>query len=294
MIENLNILPLQETSQEIWASKYCLKHGQTGEQLDHGVAGTFQRVASSLAAIEAETAVAAKEIPESQRTEYFQKTRQLYLEMMRDGGCWPAGRIMSNAGAGEHKPKTSTINCTVSQTIEDSMEGIFDSLYKAAITLKYGCGVGYEFSSIRPRGAFVHGAGAATNGPLAFADTFDKACFTVSSAGGRRGAQMLTFDISHPDVVDVIKAKREDGRLRQFNISVLITDDFMEAVKKDLEWVFKWEGKPFQDKKMPARELWEIIMKSTYDFAEPGFLLIDEINRKNNLWFCEVIRATNP
>ena len=187
-----------------------------------------------------------------------------------------------------------TGNCTVSETIEDSMEGIFGSLYKAAITLKYGCGIGYEFSSIRPKGAPVNGVGAYTNGPLAFADVFDKGCFTVSSAGGRRGAQMLTFDVSHPDVLDVIKAKREDGRLRQFNISILITNAFMEAVKRDEMWHFMWNGKPFEDKKMPARELWGIIMKSTYDFAEPGFLLIDAINYMNNLWFCENIRATNP
>ena len=288
-----NVLPLQETSQEIWQSKYCLKDGKTHEPIDQDLDASFWRVAKELATVEYETGIQHGEYTDD-REGWIGRIATEYYNAMKIGGCWPAGRIMSNAGAGEHKPKTSTINCTVSQTIEDSMDGIFQSLYKAAITLKFGCGIGYEFSTLRPKGAFVNGAGASTNGPLAFADTYDKACFTVSSAGGRRGAQMLTFDVSHPDVIDVIKAKREDGRLRHFNISILITDEFMEAVKNDREWVFMWEGKPFEDRKMPARELWGIIMKSTYDFAEPGFILIDEVNRRNNLWFCENIRATNP
>lgn len=287
-----NILPLQGTSSEIWESKYCLKNGQTHDPIDSNLDDTFMRVAVALAQVEIETQLASGECHPLAADERRKEIVAEYYEAMRYGGCWPAGRIMSNAGAGEHKPKTSTINCTVSQTIHDSMEGIFDSVYKAAITLKYGCGIGYEMSTMRPKGAKVHGVGASTNGPLAFADVFDKMCFTVSSAGGRRGAQMLTFDVSHPDVIDVIKAKREDGRLRQFNISILITDEFMEAVKNDREWVFMWDGKPFEDRRMPARELWGIIMKSTYDFAEPGFILIDEVNRKNNLWFCEKIRLS--
>jgi ribonucleoside-diphosphate reductase alpha chain len=266
------------------------------EKLDNGTDGTFQRVAFSLAKIEVDTQVKSGECPPSQaeQDKRFRAVSAEYYMLMRYGGCWPAGRIMSNAGADEHKPKTSTINCTVSQTIPDDMDGILRTLHKAGMTLKYGCGIGYEFSTLRPKGAFVNGVGASTNGPLAFADVFDASCFTVASAGGRRGAQMLTFDVSHPDVIDVIMAKREDGRLRQFNISILITDEFVEAVKNDEMWVFKWDGKPFQDKKIKARELWAIIMKSTYDFADPGFILIDEVNRKNNLWFCENIRATNP
>jgi ribonucleoside-diphosphate reductase alpha chain len=250
-------------------------------------------------------------------------------------GAIPAGRITSNAGALEHKPATSTINCTVSGVVEDSMDNILDKVHEAGLTLKAGCGIGYEFSTLRPKGAFVAGAGAYTSGPLSFMDIYDKMCFTVSSAGGRRGAQMATFDISHPDVTDFIKAKREDGRLRQFNLSCLITKEFMEAVKADANWKLAfpvtekesivdgldtnnsdqvvWREWPVKGKYLTketgmdagkvacrvyktikARRLWDVIMSSTYDFAEPGFILIDRVNEMNNNWFCENIRATNP
>ena len=246
-------------------------------------------------------------------------------------GVIPAGRIISNAGALEHKPATSTINCTVSGTIADSMDDILHKVHEAGLTLKAGCGIGYEFSTLRPKNAYVSGAGAYTSGPLSFMDIYDKMCFTVSSAGGRRGAQMATFDIGHPDVVEFIRAKREDGRLRQFNLSLLITSEFVEAVKNDLPWSLSfpvtakevkldqldladsrqiiWRDLPCIDgyvvneaglvackisKTMPARRLWDIIMSSTYDYAEPGFILIDKVNEMNNNWFCEKIRATNP
>ncbi|HID50344.1 MAG TPA: ribonucleoside-diphosphate reductase, adenosylcobalamin-dependent, partial [Chromatiales bacterium] len=237
----------------------------------------------------------------------------------------------SNAGALEHKPATSTINCTVSGTIHDSMNGILEKVHEAGLTLKAGCGIGYEFSTLRPRGAYVSGAGAHTSGPLSFMDIYDKMCFTVSSAGGRRGAQMATFDVGHPDVMDFIRAKREDGRLRQFNLSLLITDEFMQAVKNDADWQLAfplneqeadaeqidlddpeqvvWREWPSSEgyvrnkdglvacrvyKTIRARRLWDLIMSSTYDFAEPGFILIDKVNEMNNNWFCENIRATNP
>jgi ribonucleoside-diphosphate reductase alpha chain len=211
------------------------------------------------------------------------------------------------------------------------MLGILEKNLEAGLTLKAGCGIGYEFSTLRPRGAYVSGAGAYTSGPLSFMDIFDKMCFTVSSAGGRRGAQMGTFDISHPDVVDFIRAKRENGRLRQFNLSLLITEEFMEAVKDDGDWALSFpitakevEGGGFDFsnpeeivwrqfpstrgyvsdaegrvacriyKTVKARKLWNVIMISTYDFAEPGFILIDKVNELNNNWFCETIRATNP
>jgi ribonucleoside-diphosphate reductase alpha chain len=205
------------------------------------------------------------------------------------------------------------------------MDGILRSVHEAGLTLKAGCGIGYEFSTLRPKGAFVSGAGAYTSGPLSFMDIFDAMCFTVSSAGGRRGAQMGTFDISHPDILDFIRAKRENGRLRQFNLSCLITDEFMQAVKNDASWdlVFPanqaerdepvnrivWRPWPVTEgystdelgqvackvyKTMPARRLWDMIMASTYDCAEPGFILVDRINAMNNNWFCENIRATNP
>ena len=169
---------------------------------------------------------------------------------------------MSNAGAGAYKPATSTINCTVSGTIEDSMHQILDKVHEAGLTLKAGCGIGYEFSSLRPRGAYVSGAGAHTSGPLSFMDIYDKMCFTVSSAGGRRGAQMGTFDVGHADTMEFIRAKREDGRLRQFNLSLLITDEFMQAVKDDQPWplVFPVTEKEMEedglDSNDPSQVIW--------------------------------------
>jgi len=244
-------------------------------------------------------------------------------------GAIPAGRIISNAGAQAYKPATSTINCTVSGIVPDSMQGILERNLEAGLTLKAGCGIGYEFSTLRPKGAYVSGAGAYTSGPLSFMDIYDKMCFTVSSAGGRRGAQMATFDVSHPDVFDFVRAKREDGRLRQFNLSLLITEEFIEAVRNDGNWDLTFpvsakeiEGgldlngdnivwKPFPTTEnyhsndeglvacriyetVRAQKLWNAIMSSTYDYAEPGFILIDQVNKNNNNWFCEDIRATNP
>ncbi|RRN79288.1 adenosylcobalamin-dependent ribonucleoside-diphosphate reductase [Pseudoxanthomonas sp. SGD-10] len=308
-------IPLQPASQDIWDKKYRLKTKQ-GVPLDADVDGTYQRVARALADAEQ---------TEEKRTYWYER----FLWALRRGAI-PAGRITSNAGAQEHKPATSTINCTVSGTIGDSMDGILQKVHEAGLTLKAGCGIGYEFSTLRPRGAFVAGAGAYTSGPMSFMDIFDKMCFTVSSAGGRRGAQMGTFDVSHPDVKDFIRAKREDGRLRQFNLSLLVTDGFMQAVETDADWplVFPvnrkeeadldlsnpeqvvWRDWPAHDDAyivrddgmvacrvyghIKARHLWDMIMVSTYDYAEPGFILIDRVNEMNNNWWCENIRATNP
>src|SRR5690606_11150940 len=207
-------IPLQPASWDIWDKKYRLKT-KHGEPVDVTVDHTWQRVAKALADVES--------TPEKQK--YW---HERFLWALRRGAI-PAGRITSNAGAQEHKPKTSTINCTVSGTIEDSMDNILDKVHEAGLTLKAGCGIGYEFSTLPPRGASDSVAAAYTSGPLSFMDIYGKMCFTVSSAGGRRGAQMGTFDVSHPDVREFIKAKREDGRLRQFNLSLLITDGFMEA-----------------------------------------------------------------
>lgn len=269
-------LPLQPASLEAWDMKYRLKD-EENHPIDLTVDDTYARVATALASVE-----------DKENQEFWRKK---FIWAMQNGAT-PAGRIMSNAGAGKYKPSTSTINCTVSGTIEDSMEGILDRVKEAGLTLKAGCGIGYEFSSLRPRGAFVRGAGASTSGPLTFMDIYDSMCFTVSSAGGRRGAQMATFDISHPDVLDFIKAKRENGRLRQFNLSLLITAEFMDAVENDKMWDFKFNGNVYNS--MKARDVWNLIMESTYDYAEPGFILIDEVNKMNNNWFCENIRATNP
>ena len=307
-------IPMQPASLDIWDKKYRLMTKQ-GEALDADIDGTWQRVARALADAEADA---------EKRSYWYDR----FLWALRRGAI-PAGRITSNAGAQEHKPATSTINCTVSGTIGDSMDDILEKVHEAGLTLKAGCGIGYEFSTLRPRGAFVAGAGAYTSGPMSFMDIYDKMCFTVSSAGGRRGAQMGTFDVSHPDVRDFIRAKREDGRLRQFNLSLLITDGFMEAVDSDADWplVFPVSRKEVDDLdmenpeqvvwrdwpqhegyivrddglvacrvygKVKARHLWDMIMSSTYDYAEPGFILIDRVNEMNNNWWCEDIRATNP
>ncbi len=225
--QSVQSVPLQEASADIWNTKYRLAT-QAGVFLDESIDDTFKRVARAVADCEAggdprELAMA--------REHWYQR----FLWALRHGAI-PAGRVLANAGAREHKPATSTINCTVSGTIQDSMDDILAKVHEAGLTLKAGSGIGYEFSSLRPRGAFVSGAGAFTSGPLSFMDIFDKMCSTVSSAGGRRGAQMATFDVGHPDVLEFIRAKRENGRLRQFNLSLLITDEFIEAVRYDRQW----------------------------------------------------------
>jgi ribonucleoside-diphosphate reductase alpha chain len=311
---DIQAVSFQEASLDIWDKKYRLK-SKIGECIDASIDDTYKRVARAISKVEK-----TREL----RKQWYES----FLWALRRGAI-PAGRIISNAGAREHKPATSTINCTVSGTINDSMNGILDKVHEAGLTLKAGCGIGYEFSTLRPKGAYVSGAGAYTSGPLSFMDIYDKMCFTVSSAGGRRGAQMATFDIGHPDAMEFIRAKREDGRLRQFNCSLLITDEFMQAVNANKDWALAfpitpqeateldiddpeqvlWREWPLVDdyvtredglvackvyKKVPARRMWDMVMSSTYDFAEPGFILIDRINEMNNNWFCENIRATNP
>jgi ribonucleoside-diphosphate reductase alpha chain len=313
--KDVGSIPYQEASFDIWDKKYRLT-SKDGSPIDKSMDDTYKRVARALADVESEPS----------REQWYES----FLWALRHGAI-PAGRVTSNAGALEHKPATSTINCTVSGTIRDSMDDILQKVHEAGLTLKAGCGIGYEFSTLRPRGAYVSGAGAYTSGPLSFMDIYDKMCFTVSSAGGRRGAQMGTFDIGHPDVLEFIRAKRENGRLRQFNLSLLVTDEFMKAVKSDGEWTlafplgrqefeaeqpdlsdttkFVWREWPYTEgyvaneeglvackiyKTLPARRVWDVIMTSTYDFAEPGFILIDKVNEMNNNWWTENVRATNP
>jgi ribonucleoside-diphosphate reductase alpha chain len=310
-------LDLQKASRDVWTNKYALKSGN-GTFIDNNVQDTYKRVAKTLSYIEETTAL---------RKRWYMK----FLWALNYGAI-PAGRILANAGSGCHKHATSAINCTVSGIIKDSMDDILNKLHESGLTLKAGCGIGYEFSTLRPQGAFVAGAGSNTSGPLSFMDIYDKMCFTVSSAGGRRGAQMATFDISHPDVLDFICAKRENGRLRQFNLSLLITSSFIKAVEENLIWHLSfpilndknhialinfqdskkvlWRDWPFHDDKyfindkglvacriyhsIKARKLWDIIMSATYNYAEPGFILIDKVNEENNNWFCENINVTNP
>lgn len=305
-------LSYQSASLDTWRDKYQLKDGR-GNPVDRTMEDTFRRVASTLAQVEKDP-------------EYW--TQEFMDAMSR--GATPAGRVMANTGAGEHKPRTSTINCVVSSIVEDSIEGILEAVKRAGITLSGGSGIGYEFSTLRPRGAYVNGAGASTSGSLSFMDIFNSMCFTIASSGGRRGAQMSTFAVWHPDVEDFIKAKRTNGAFRQFNLSLLIDNEFMDAVEQDKDYhlvfpvkensldqldtvIFKkrfWqkdycqkEGYILNDKDellckvyktLKARDLWDTIMKSTYDFAEPGFILIDAVNKMNPLYFMEEIRATNP
>jgi ribonucleoside-diphosphate reductase alpha chain len=313
--KDVDAIPFQEASLDIWDKKYRLS-AKDGTPVDKSMDDTYKRVARALADVENEPI----------REQWYER----FVWALRRGAI-PAGRVTSNAGALEHKPATSTINCTVSGTIGDSMDDILNKVHEAGLTLKAGCGIGYEFSTLRPRGAYVSGAGAYTSGPLSFMDIYDKMCFTVSSAGGRRGAQMGTFDVGHPDALEFIRAKRENGRLRQFNLSLLVTDEFMHAVRQDKDWnlafplltkeydpaehklddptKFVWREWPTTEKyvtredglvcckiykTLPARRMWDVIMTSTYDFAEPGFILIDRVNEMNNNWWCENIRATNP
>lgn len=300
---------LQPTSREIWHSKYRLKD-RDGVPLENAPEETLLRVAKALADVEN---------PEDRP--HWEKRFHWALKQ----GAIPAGRILANAGAGGGKPAASAINCTVSGAIEDSLERILHHVARGGMTLKAGCGIGYDFSTLRPQGASVAGAGASTSGPLSFMKIFDATCGAISSAGGRRGAQMGVLDISHPDIEAFIQAKRQPGRFTSFNLSCLITAPFVEAVIEDREWPLTfpaspkeltdpeteivWRPWPVQEeyevdgagqvacrvhRRLPARRLWDLIMASTYDYAEPGFILIDRVNAMNNLWFCEEIRCTNP
>lgn len=306
-------MKLQKTSLEIWNKKYCLRDTD-GKGIDQSPKDTLTRVCRALAKCEP-----------NDEDKWFDE-----FVWAVENGAVPAGRILANAGAAHVKSGASLINCVVMPTIPDSMTGILDVARKAGNTLAAGCGIGICFSTIRPRGSYVNGVGAYTSGAVSFMDIYDSICFTISSAGGRRGAQMATMDVRHPDITEYIKAKRENGRLRQFNMSCLITDEFIEAVKTDGDWdlIFpvninhrldlknkkythaKWhvddinqymqhdslDGRILCEiyNTIKAKDLWNTIMKSTYDYAEPGFILIDKINDMNNLWFDEYIDKTNP
>lgn len=320
---------LQQISKEVWESKYQLKD-KNGNIIENDINDTFKRVAYFLSKNEND-----KEL-----------WQEKFYKILSEGKFIGGGRIMSNAGAFEYKQNTSLINCTVMNQIPDSMEGIMQVLKESAKTLQRGSGVGYDFSTIRPKGALVRGVGAGTSGPLSFMEIYDKMCFTIQSAGGRRGAQMGVMDCQHPDIEDFISSKRENGKLRQFNLSILITKNFMDAVINNKNWnlwfwdrinltindidskkikIIKKGDIPFNYpnyeyfsfasnhteveygniketeifkkkiyKSVSAVSLWDSIMKSNYEYAEPGFILIDEVNEKNNLWWLETIRATNP
>ncbi|MBX6321285.1 MAG: adenosylcobalamin-dependent ribonucleoside-diphosphate reductase [Rhodospirillaceae bacterium] len=261
-------------SQQIWDMKYRLK-GVDGAPLDGTIEDTWRRIARSLAEGEAEGA-------REQWAERFYRAMEGFRFL-------PAGRILAGAGAAR---KVTLFNCFVMGTIPDDMSGIFEHLREAALTMQQGGGIGYDFSTLRPRGAPVRGVGADASGPLSFMDVWDAMCRTIMSAGYRRGAMMATMRCDHPDIEAFIDAKREPGRLRMFNLSVLVTDAFMTAVKEDAPWPLAFGGTTF--KVVRARDLWDRIMRATYTYAEPGVIFIDRINRRNNLYYCETIYATNP
>src|ERR1700730_9550410 len=264
-------------SQQIWDMKYRLR-GSSGEVVDKTIEDTWRRVATALAAPERDTTV---------------WTERFYAAMT-DFKFLPAGRVVAGAGSSR---SVTLFNCFVMGTIPDDMGGIFAHLREAALTMQQGGGIGYDFSTLRPRGAPVKGVGADASGPLSFMDVWDAMCRTIMSAGYRRGAMMATLCCDHPDIEDFIEAKKEAGRLRMFNLSVLVTDALMKAVEDNAPWELSFGG-PDEAKTtwkvLPARELWDKIMRATYAYAEPGVIFIDRINRRNNLWYCEEINATNP
>ena len=256
----------------IWEQKYRLRQAD-GTPVDREIADTWRRVANALAQPEADPA--------------FWEAR--FLAAMADFRFIPAGRIIAGAGSGR---RVTLFNCFVMGGIEDDLDDIFSNLREAALTMQQGGGIGYDFSTLRPKGAPVRGVGADASGPLSFMDVWDAMCRTIMSAGSRRGAMMATLRCDHPDIEAFIDAKREPGRLRSFNLSVLITDAFMAAAEADLDWDLSFAGRVFRTVK--ARALWDRIMRATFAYAEPGVLFIDRINARNNLAYCETIHSTNP
>jgi len=244
---------------------HARKHRLTGE--------TFREAMSRIANILSDT------------PEHFYAYRQILLEQK----FLPGGRIQAAIGSPR---KTTAFNCYVSRTIDDSMDGIMDAAKEAAKTMRLGGGIGYDFSTIRPKNDLIVSLDSKSSGPISFMEIYDAICKTVSSAGARRGAQMGVLRVDHPDIEDFVEAKTNKDKLTQFNISVGITDEFMQAVEEGKDFDLKFQGRVY--KRVDARYLWDKIMRATWDWAEPGVLFIDRINEMNNLWYCETIAATNP
>ncbi|MGH7120747.1 MAG: adenosylcobalamin-dependent ribonucleoside-diphosphate reductase [Acetobacteraceae bacterium] len=259
-------------SRQIWDAKYRFKDA-SGAPIDRTIEDTWRRIARALAAAEAEPAL----------------WEGRFYRALEDFRFLPAGRIVAGAGT---ERRVTLFNCFVMGTIPDDLGGIFAHLREAALTMQQGGGIGYDFSSLRPKGAAVRGVAADASGPLSFMDVWDAMCRTIMSAGARRGAMMATMRCDHPDIEAFIAAKREPGRLRNFNLSVLVTDAFMAAIAADADFPLVFDGKVYRT--VPARALWDSITRATYEYAEPGVLFIDRINARNNLAYCEVIHATNP
>ncbi|SVB35473.1 uncharacterized protein METZ01_LOCUS188327, partial [marine metagenome] len=259
-------------SQQIWDMKYRLRSAN-GQAVDDTIEDSWRRVADAVAAAEVRPA----------------DWRDRFYEALEDFRFLPAGRVLAGAGADRN---VTLFNCFVMGTIPDDMSGIFENLREAALTMQQGGGIGYDFSTLRPNGAPVEGVGADASGPLTFMDVWDAMCRTIMSAGHRRGAMMATLRCDHPDIEAFIEAKQDPGRLRMFNLSVLVTDSFMQAIKDDNAWELQFGGRTY--KSVQARELWDRVMRATYAYAEPGVIFIDRINQRNNLRYCETINSTNP
>ncbi|MGB7322250.1 MAG: adenosylcobalamin-dependent ribonucleoside-diphosphate reductase [Albidovulum sp.] len=259
-------------AEQIWDMKYRFKEAD-GTAIDGTVEDSWRRIARAVASVEKTPA----------------DWEDRFYAALEDFKFLPAGRITAGAGTGR---SVTLFNCFVMGTIPDDMGGIFDGLKEAALTMQQGGGIGYDFSTIRPKGAEVKGVAADASGPLSFMDVWDAMCRTIMSAGSRRGAMMATMRCDHPDIEAFIAAKQDAARLRMFNLSVLVTDPFMDAVKADGSWALQFDGKVY--KTLQARDLWNRIMRATYDYAEPGVIFIDRINAANNLSYAETIAATNP
>ncbi len=268
---SLSDVPISRT---IWDMKYRFKHSD-GTPVDQTIEDTWMRVAEALAQAEKKPERCA--------------WQARFYEALSDYTFLPAGRILSGAGT---QRNVTLFNCFVMGTIPDDMAGIFENLKQAALTMQQGGGIGYDFSSLRPKGALVKGVGADASGPLSFMDVWDAMCRTIMSAGSRRGAMMATMMCNHPDIEAFIAAKHDAQRLRMFNLSVLVSDAFMAAVKAGDDWDLVFDNKVY--KTLGARDLWDRIMAATFDYAEPGVIFIDRINERNNLSYCETICATNP
>lgn len=262
-----------DISRHIWDMKYRYRRGD--EAVDGSIEDTWRRVAR---------AAARAEVDPELWSERF------YSDLLSDFRFLPGGRILANAGT--ERDSTTMFNCYVMGAIDDSIEGIFEVVRESALTQKQGGGVGYDFSAIRPHGSHIQGVDSTASGPLSFMQVFDATCRTIMSAGQRRGAQMGIMRCDHPDIEDFIAAKRKSGALQMFNLSVAVTDAFMQAVKNDGPWDLVFEGQVYRT--IQARDLWDKIMRSTYDYAEPGVFMVDRVNRMNNLAYCEQIRACNP
>jgi ribonucleoside-diphosphate reductase alpha chain len=259
-------------SQQIWDMKYRLKD-QNGAFLEHTVEDTWRRIAVALSQAEANP----------------KKWESIFYDSLTDFKFLPAGRIIAGSGTARN---VTLFNCFVMGVIPDSMSGIFDMLKEAALTMQQGGGIGYDFSTIRPKGSIVKGIAADASGPVSFMDVWDSMCRTIMSAGSRRGAMMATMRCDHPDIEEFIAAKSDSKKLRMFNLSVLVSDAFMDALKKGEDWRLTFNDKIY--KVIKAADLWDKIMRATYNYAEPGVIFIDRINEANNLRYCETITATNP